>query len=90
MSTQDAEFPFEFCSECGVEIEATLAINFTFLPAERGSRENGIQMEPDYPESIEINEAKVVFRSTTLHEFTDTKRFEPKVWEWLEAQRETV
>jgi len=89
-STQDAEFPFEFCSECGTTVEATLVVNFTYVPAERGSRENGIQMEPDYDESIEVNEAKIVFGPTTLHEFTDPKRFEPRVWDWLEAQRETV
>ena len=31
-----------------------LTCHIEYEPAERGSRENGIQMEPDYPESISI------------------------------------
>jgi hypothetical protein len=89
-STQDAEFPFEFCSECGTTVEATLVVNFTYVPAERGSRENGIQMEPDYDESVELHSAKVIFGSEILHEFTNLERFEERVWVWLKEQRMEV
>ena len=34
----------------GIETE----IEFDYFPAERGDREKGIQMTPDYPEEIEI------------------------------------
>ena len=38
----------------GDEVDVDLTLEFDYTPAERGSRENGIQMEPDYPESMEL------------------------------------
>jgi len=39
----------------GGELECELE----YEPAERGSRENGMQMEPDYPESCTLETAKL-------------------------------
>jgi len=39
----------------GGELECELE----YEPAERGSRENGMQMEPDYPESCTLEKAKL-------------------------------
>lgn len=82
---QTAELPFELSGECGLLIEVTLAIHFTWFPAERAS-----WTEPGCSESIEVESATLVFGKETLHEFTDLKRFEPQVWEWLAAQVEEV
>ena len=34
--------------------DAVFECFFDYSPAERGSREDGVQMEPDYPESVEV------------------------------------
>jgi len=42
------------------EVEIEVVIDFTYESAERGSRERktGLQLEPDWPENIEINFVK--------------------------------
>ena len=40
--------------------EVILTVDYDYSPPDRGRREHGIQMEPDYPEEIEIISAKDV------------------------------
>jgi len=46
---------------CGVLRETEADLVYHYLPAERGSREHGsgVQLEPDYAESIEIVSLKL-------------------------------
>jgi len=50
-------------------------IDFNYFPAERGQRENGILMTPDWPDEIEI----VNTRPGILDEVA-----EQTVWDWLD------
>ena len=49
-------------------------IDFNYFPAERGQRENGILMTPDYPAEIEI--------VNTRPEIPD-EIAERAVWDWI-------
>lgn len=42
----------------GEEHEIDVEIEFDYTPAERGSREFGLQMEPDLPEDVDIVSVK--------------------------------
>ena len=57
ISTSDIDLTL---SVCGVEHELLATVRYIRNRAERGSRErgSGLQLEPDYPESIEILSVK--------------------------------
>ncbi|GJH00232.1 hypothetical protein [Paraburkholderia terrae] len=83
--TINAEFPVDFdASIAGVTLEGTLKASFYYTPAQRGSRENGIQMEPDEPESIEVEDVKLVVGGKEFPHQIDNKTIEAMCWEHLE------
>jgi len=58
----------------GIARGITATVYYEHLPAERGSREkgSGIQLEPDYPESVEI--ADILVDGRTIHHlFSDAQ-----------------
>jgi hypothetical protein len=83
--TTTATFPFELYTDCGLTIEATLHVEYTYFAAERETR-----TEPGSPESIEVESANLVFGREVLHEFErgDFARFEPQVWERVKEPAE--
>lgn len=83
-STINAEFPVEFDSNVGIVLEGVLKTRFYYVPAQRGSRENGIQMEPDEPESIEVEDATLMVGDTQIPHKLDDKTIEAMCWEHLE------
>ena len=50
---------------CGVERDLVAVVRYVYNKAERGKREGGLQLEPDYPESIEILNIKWADRDIT-------------------------
>lgn len=59
------------------EQKMKIEIDFDYLPAERGSRENGIQMEPDYPEDVEIN--SVTYNGMDISSHFDLNRLSTEI-----------
>jgi hypothetical protein len=48
-------FSYTYLHESGVNLDCT----FEYEPAETGSTENGLKMEPDYPSVVTLISAKV-------------------------------
>jgi hypothetical protein len=83
-STINAEFPVEFDSNVGIVLEGVLKTRFYYVPAQRGSRENGIQMEPDEPESIEVEDVKLMIGDKEFPHTIDEKTIEAMCRQHLE------
>ena len=84
-NTISAEFPVDFdASVAGITLEGTLKTSFYYVPAQRGSRENGIQMEPDEPESIEVEDVKLIVGDKEFPHQIDDKTIEAMCWAHLE------
>ena len=47
---------YEYAYECG---PITLICHLEYEPAERGSRQGGVQMEPDYPDNMTLHAAYI-------------------------------
>ena len=53
-----SEFIFSvevYCHDIGYSKEIELVADWTYTPASKGAREDGVPMEPDEPEEFEIN-----------------------------------
>ena len=48
-------FSYTYTHDCGIVLECTLE----YEPAEAGSTENGLKMEPDYPSVVTLISAKL-------------------------------
>jgi hypothetical protein len=46
--------------------EIKVLVKYNFIPAEKGLREGGMQIEPDHPESAEILSADLIVDETAL------------------------
>ncbi len=66
MTRHTSHTPFDFTlTVAGVERELTADVRYEYLPPERGMRErgSGIQIDPDYPAQIEVQEIMYAQRS---------------------------
>lgn len=83
-----ADIPLDFESEIGATLECTLKARFYYEPAQRGARENGVQMEPDYPEGIEVEDATLMLGDAQLPFKLDEKKVEELCWNHLKSLTE--